>query len=135
MIAGTTTKRGALLFLIYSLTAGAFLSEAQTEWGKTGTRFLWQGLRDKQPEKDMTVGKALFQAPQRVAKKNIQTRMDPVSPNEWIVSDGWELGTSTQVLESGQSIFSTDFNTHDWYNATVPGTILTTLVNLSLITI
>jgi hypothetical protein len=102
---------------------------AQDEWGKTGLNVLWQGLRDGQPIEELPSGKAPFETPQRVAKKNIPTRLVPTQSNEWLISDGWELGTSTQVLESNESIFSLKFNTQDWYNATVPGTVLTTLVN------
>lgn len=121
--------KSTVLCALLLLTAGTFITNAQTEWGKTGTSVLWQGLRDRQPEEQMPVGKAPYQAAQRVDKKKIQTRMIPVNSNEWILSEGWEMGTSTQVLESEYSIFSTDFNTDEWYNATVPGTVLTTLVN------
>lgn len=106
-----------------------FVLIAQDEWGKTGLDVLWQGLRDRQPIEELPVGKAPFEIPRRVAKKQIPTRLAPVQSNEWIISDGWELGTSTQVTESNESIFSLQFNTQDWYNATVPGTVLTTLVN------
>ncbi len=129
MILKTKMKRSVILLSTCILTGGSFLAEAQTEWGKTGTRYLWQGLRDTQPAEELPTGKAPFQTSQRVAKKNIPTRMIPVTPNEWLVADGWELGTSTQVLESEKSVFSSDFNTNNWYNATVPGTVLTTLVN------
>ncbi|HCC52986.1 MAG TPA: glycoside hydrolase family 2, partial [Porphyromonadaceae bacterium] len=129
MVSTTITKKILLLFTTYIIASASFFAGAQTEWGKTGTRFLWQGLRNKQPAVEMPAGNAPFQTPQRVTKKNNATRLIPVNSNEWIVSDGWELGTSTQVLESDRSIFNTDFDTKDWYNATVPGTILTTLVN------
>ena len=122
-------KKNAILLSVCLLTAGSFLAEAQTEWGKTGTRYLWQGLRDRQPAEEMPVGKAPFQTAQRVAKRNIPTRLVSAGQNEWFVVDGWELGTSTQVLEADKSIFSSEFNTNEWYNATVPGTVLTTLVN------
>lgn len=118
------------LFLSACMLAGcSFLSVAQTEWGKTGTQYLWQGLRDRQPTELMPTGKAPFQTSERVIKKNIPTKLMEVGSNEWLISDGWELGTATQVLESDVSIFSPSFNTKEWYNATVPGTVLTTLVN------
>lgn len=129
MISIKAIKKRYLLLTICMLTVFSFVSNAQTEWGKTGTDYLWQGLRDKQPADQMPVGKAPFQIAQPVAKRVIPTKLVPVNSNEWQISDGWELGTSTQVLESMISIFSTDFNTSDWYNATVPGTVLTTLVN------
>jgi hypothetical protein len=124
-----TSKVIIFSFTACMITAGSFFANAQAEWGKAGTRYLWQGLRGKQPAEEMPAGKAPFQVPQRVAKKEIPVRLIPVNSNEWIVSDGWELGTSTQVLESDMSIFNPGFNTNGWYNATVPGTVLATLVN------
>lgn len=107
-----------------------FAASAQDMMGKTGLIKLWDGLKEKQPESQMPKGKAAFQVPVKKAKQQIQTRLVPTSTNgEFIISEGWELGTSTQVLESETSIFSTNFDTRDWYNATVPGTVLTTLVN------
>lgn len=102
---------------------------AQDMMGKTGLIKLWDGIKQKQPENMMPHGKAPFQTSTPKAKQDIPTKLIPVQENEWIISDGWELGTSTQVIESKESIFSPNFNTKDWYNATVPGTVLTTLVN------
>ncbi|MDR0349054.1 MAG: glycoside hydrolase family 2 [Tannerella sp.] len=115
--------------VFFLFAANSMMVNAQTEWGKTGLNVLWQGLRDRQPEEQMPVSKAPFQKPLRVAKKNIPTRLIPVQTNEWLISDGWELGTATQVIESAESIFSLNFDTQNWYNATVPGTVLTTLVD------
>ena len=122
-------KKGWTYGAMVLLALSPMVMNAQTEWGKTGLNVLWQGLRNQQPDDQMPVGKAPFQVSQKVAKKNIPTRLVPVQTNEWIISDGWELGTATQVIESGESVFSLNFNTQDWYNATVPGTVLTTLVN------
>jgi len=102
---------------------------AQKMDGKTGLIKLWDGLKQKQPENMMPHGKAPFQQAVKIAKKNIPSKLVQVQEGEWIISEGWELGTSTQVLESKESVFSQNFNTNDWYNATVPGTVLTTLVN------
>lgn len=121
--------RSCVCCIIILFAINPFVLNAQDEWGKTGLNVLWQGLRDGQPIEELPSGKAPFETPQRVAKKNIPTRLVPTQSNEWLISDGWELGTSTQVLESNESIFSLKFNTQDWYNATVPGTVLTTLVN------
>ncbi|MDR2921447.1 MAG: glycoside hydrolase family 2 [Tannerella sp.] len=124
-----TCMRSCVCCIIILFAINPFVLNAQDEWGKTGLNVLWQGLRDGQPIEELPSGKAPFETPQRVAKKNIPTRLVPTQSNEWLISDGWELGTSTQVLESNESIFSLKFNTQDWYNATVPGTVLTTLVN------
>lgn len=124
------SERNLFLFaILLVLTINPVSVDAQTMMGKTGLTKLWDGLKQKQPEHLMPHGKAPYQTATRQPKQNIPARLIPVQEGEWIISDGWELGTSTQVLESNTSIFNTDFNTQDWYNATVPGTVLTTLVN------
>lgn len=90
---------------------------------------LWTGLRQPQPQSEMPKGNAPFQRTQRVAKKNISARLIPAETNEWIISEGWEMTDGTSALESGKSIFDPQLDTDSWYNATVPGTVLTTLVN------
>ena len=115
-------------FLLFSFVF-SFSVSGQDMMGKTGMRRLWEGLKEKQPADRMPEGKAPFQTAQRKRKENIPTRLIPTQQGEWIISDGWELASSEQVMESETSIFNVGLNTGDWYNATVPGTILTTLVN------
>jgi hypothetical protein len=45
------------------------------------------------------------------------------------LSSGWQLQDAAKVPQSGKEVASPGFKTEGWYNATVPGTILTTLVN------
>ncbi|GAB6008175.1 glycoside hydrolase family 2 protein [Dysgonomonas reticulitermitis] len=90
---------------------------------------LWTGLRQPQPQTEIPKGNAPFQTAQRVSKKNIPTSLTPTQAGEWIVSQGWEMTDGATVIESGKSIFDPQLNTGSWYNATVPGTVLTTLVN------
>lgn len=90
---------------------------------------LWTGLRDPQPEETLPKGSAPFGTASRVAKKNIQTKLVQDGVGEWIISDGWEMTDATSVILSGQSVFDRSLDTGDWLNATVPGTVLTTLVD------
>ena len=106
------TKRPfVILILFFACAIVPNFIYAQDMMGKTGLLRLWDGLKQKQSEELMPHGKALYQTPERKIKQNIPTKLIPVMENEWIISDGWELGTSTQVLESDISIFSHDFNT------------------------
>jgi mannosylglycoprotein endo-beta-mannosidase len=43
--------------------------------------------------------------------------------------DGWQMQDAAKVTEAAQAISTPAFQSHDWYAATVPGTVLTTLVN------
>ena len=45
------------------------------------------------------------------------------------ISQGWELQNIAHVSQDGEKVSSASFEPKDWYAATVPGTVLTTLVN------
>lgn len=121
--------KSSYILLLFLLLLPCNNIVSQTMMGKTGLIKLWDGLKAKQPESLMPHGKASFQIPERKPKQLAHTKLMPVSDQEWLIRGGWELGTSTQVLESQTSIFSSQFNTDNWYNATIPGTVLTTLVD------
>lgn len=125
----TKLKKHLPFIILLIFTFSALSIHAQDMMGKTGLTKLWDGLKMKQPENMMPRGTAPFQKSVKKPKQDIPTKLVPVHNGEWIISDGWELGTSTQVIESDESIFSPSFNTSEWYNATVPGTVLTTLVD------
>lgn len=90
---------------------------------------LWTGLKQPQPQSELPKGKAPFQTSERVAKRNIPITLVPVQSGEWIISDGWEMTDGKTAMASDKSIFDPQYSTSAWYNATVPGTVLTTLVN------
>ena len=46
-----------------------------------------------------------------------------------VISAGWQLQDAAKVPEPGAQVASSHFKTKGWYTATVPGTVLTTLVN------
>ena len=46
-----------------------------------------------------------------------------------VLSSGWQLQYAAKVPQSGREVASPAFKTAGWYTATVPGTVLTTLVN------
>lgn len=122
-------RSGKSILLLLALLCAIPYVGAQDMMGKTGMTKLWDGLKMPQPDSLMPRGKTPFQTAIRKAKQNIPARLIHADQGEWILAEGWELGTTTQVYESEISVFSTDFNTSDWYNATVPGTVLTTLVD------
>lgn len=45
------------------------------------------------------------------------------------LDSGWQLQAAPKVAQTGKAISQTGFQADDWYPATVPGTVLTTLVN------
>ena len=53
----------------------------------------------------------------------------PALPQPIIVSAGWQLQDVAKAPQSGAEVSAPEFSTTGWYTATVPGTVLTTLVN------
>jgi beta-mannosidase len=51
------------------------------------------------------------------------------APTQPIVLSGWQLQYAAKTPQSGAEIAAPGFSTAGWYAATVPGTVLTTLVN------
>ncbi|HVZ82962.1 MAG TPA: glycoside hydrolase family 2 TIM barrel-domain containing protein [Terracidiphilus sp.] len=50
-------------------------------------------------------------------------------PAPVVLSSGWQLQDIAKVPQAGTEVSSPGFNPAGWYEATVPGTVLTTLVN------
>ncbi|WP_353073113.1 glycoside hydrolase family 2 protein [Tunturiibacter gelidoferens] len=50
-------------------------------------------------------------------------------PQSVTLSAGWQLQDAAKVTQAGDAIASTNFKPQSWYSATVPGTVLTSLVN------
>lgn len=50
-------------------------------------------------------------------------------PQQVTVTAGWQMQFAGKVPQTGAEITTPGFNTSGWYPATVPGTVLTTLVN------
>ena len=50
-------------------------------------------------------------------------------PEKSVLTAGWQLRDAAKVAQSGEQLSSVAFTPRGWYQATVPGTVLTTLVN------
>ncbi|MDP4226595.1 MAG: glycoside hydrolase family 2 TIM barrel-domain containing protein, partial [Bacteroidota bacterium] len=83
------------------------------------------------PQDASTLPKSSVVAEKSVLKSKQKsiTILEPVQDNEWIIKNGWELAEGSKVIAANEGLFKPEFNTSGWYNATVPGTVLTTLVN------
>lgn len=74
------------------------------------------GLPSPQPKETLPVSSVPVAMPQKAERKPAVTVLKPVSDNAWEITSGWKLYEGDKVL------------TDEWYNAVVPGTVLTTLV-------
>ncbi len=86
------------------------------------------GLPERQPEHTMPKSDYSIQTSVRKPKVNIPGGFTQISKQEYILSQGWEMIEADKLVIAPVSIFNTSLNTSEWYNATVPGTVLTTLV-------
>lgn len=86
------------------------------------------GLRQKQSPDELPKSNHSFSTPVRKTKTAVNGKLDKVSDWEYILSEGWEMTEAHKVINSDEPIFSANLDTRSWYNATVPGTVLTTLV-------
>jgi len=88
-----------------------------------------KGLRVPQNPADLPKSRVSV-IPSKVLPKTVPvTKLLNCTDNEWIISDGWELAAAKQINSTGPEITRAAYSTDSWMNATVPGTILTTLVN------
>ena len=87
------------------------------------------GMSARHSEDELPYSRNPIEFPERVAKVNAGTRLLQDADGNWSIVGGWDMADADQLLLSENSIFSKDFDTSSWYNATVPGTVLTTLVN------
>lgn len=55
--------------------------------------------------------------------------LESTGNGEWIVARNWKLQAAPEVKLSAEQLSSADVDTKTWYAATVPGTVLTTLVD------
>ena len=56
-------------------------------------------------------------------------RLAPRGVNNWAIAGGWKLIEAPKTEADGSLISNTGFKTDGWMEATVPGTVLTTLVD------
>lgn len=86
------------------------------------------GLTKPMAQTELPYSKASLILPERVSKVETESRLLPVQDNVWEIAGGWELAKADDVIKCLGDIFSLDYGTGSWYDATVPGTVLTTLV-------
>jgi hypothetical protein len=53
----------------------------------------------------------------------------PAPPPQVVLASGWQLQDVAKAPQPGAEVSAAGFHTAGWYKATVPGTVLTTLVN------
>ncbi len=86
------------------------------------------GLTAPQPQSELPQSQTPSRTAVRRPKHRAVARLVPVGTASWRLTDGWELAEAAKLVTAEKSLFATDYDTDEWYNAVVPGTVLTSLV-------
>ncbi len=112
-------RKIAITCLLLIITSNLLLSQTKGNFG----------LSQAQPSFTLPVGLGKIDIAIRKKKIVPNAQLIKINKTYYLLNNGWELAESDKVIGNNQSIFNLNFNTKNWYNATVPGTVLTTLVN------
>jgi hypothetical protein len=87
------------------------------------------GYRAPQDPATMPTSRASFSAPAAITRPLVVTSPIHSGDKEWTFSSNWTMREAPKVDADGAQISSASFNDAGWMRATVPGTVLTTLVD------
>jgi beta-galactosidase/beta-glucuronidase len=73
--------------------------------------------------------KAPFSQPEAKPLPPAETTLVESAPADWVLRGGWKLAEAPLVKATAQEISSAGFDTSGWMAATVPGTVLTTMID------
>jgi hypothetical protein len=85
------------------------------------------GMAQRQLQTELPQSKAPIPQTVRLKKQNIKASLRYDKDGQYIIASGWEMIDGDKTVS--QPILDNSYNTDEWYNATVPGTVLTTLVD------
>ena len=86
------------------------------------------GYRAPQDASEMPRSKAPFSPPVVKPLPAVREALEANGDNEWTIG-GWMLAEAPKVEADGTAISTKGFSAKNWYVATVPGTVLTTLID------
>ncbi|MGB9146828.1 MAG: sugar-binding domain-containing protein, partial [Acidobacteriaceae bacterium] len=90
------------------------------------------GLSEPQNPNTLPRSKAPFQKPVALPLTAAERETKLVGENPWTIRGGWRLAAAPEVEATGEEISKPGFDDRHWLAATVPGTVLTTMVDRGL---
>jgi hypothetical protein len=92
------------------------------------------GYRAPQEPATMPQQRGSFSPPVAIARPPLGKSLIQLDPNDWSLTDGWSMIEAPKLAASqpqadGAAISEPNFAAANWLRATVPGTVLTTLVD------
>lgn len=124
------SRRSLLVFLIATTSLRCLSIATEPTMPKH-----WPLQRQPGPDGDPKQDPASFPKsslpPQAPRQRTIaqQPLLTDLGDGNWQLSGGWKLQTVLRVPDSVREIAQPGYNSVSWYDATVPGTVLTTLVD------
>jgi hypothetical protein len=88
-----------------------------------------RGQAEPQDPATLPRGNGAIQKPVAKALRAADLRTELVGSNPWKLEGGWKLAAESNVKAPGEEISKRGFTTKDWMAATVPGTVLTTMID------
>ena len=86
------------------------------------------GYRAPQDPELMPKTKAAFSAPQKSPVPHSENGVVASDSYMWTISGRWKLRPAPDVPESGDALSQSSYDASGWWDAVVPGTVLTTMV-------
>ena len=87
------------------------------------------GMAEPQDPATLPHGKAGFQKPVAKALRAAELKTELAGGNPWKIEGGWKLAAAPDVKATGEEISKPGFAAREWLAATVPGTVLTTMID------
>jgi Exo-beta-D-glucosaminidase Ig-fold domain/Concanavalin A-like lectin/glucanases superfamily/Glycosyl hydrolases family 2/Glycosyl hydrolases family 2, TIM barrel domain len=87
------------------------------------------GYRAPQDPSTLPKSRAPFSRPVILKRPPVGESLILTGASEWTFSDGWSLRESPKVDADGAHLSTASYNSKDWMRATVPGTVLTTMID------
>jgi hypothetical protein len=87
------------------------------------------GYSQPQDPAIMPRSKAPFGKPVAQPAPPMTPALKPQDSNTWTIANGWKLTPAPKLTADGAAISIPGFDTQGWWAATVPGTVLTTMID------
>lgn len=87
------------------------------------------GYRAPQDPATMPHSRAPFSTPVAIQRPPVGSSLTQTRADEWKLSDGWTLQEAPKVASDGAHISTSAYDATGWMRATVPGTVLTTMID------
>jgi len=95
------------------------------------------GLTAPQDPSTLPRGKGAIQKPTAIPLPPATAKLEPIGDRSWRIRGGWKLAAEPDIqahggTATGESLSKPGVATKDWFAATVPGTVLTTMIDRGL---